>query len=329
MRDLSIVIPARNEHPQATFTLQTIWDILEDSPFNWETILVDNMSEDKTSSWARKRWWEGEGGPERHKIIKYDKEGSCWQARNAGIQAAQGEFIFLFDAHVVTSQNLFARQIKLFQNTPEAAVVYTPLVMMSDSKRHRAYGYSLGSDIDPLKHIRTKFWGSWTRQRVSKDPYRMPMSGTAAIAIRKEFLDSLPDGGWPQALSVYGGGEQYISLITWMMGRECWIDPSTYFYHFADNRKYSNNGSDKSTNDAHHFNKCLVAYALGGDKWWKHVLGIALRQWKAPYHEGAHRLANEAKVAAAPHRKWIEENAIYTLDEVLERQPWMAAEVVT
>ena len=328
-RDISIVIPARQEHPQATFTLQVIWDILEDSGLDWETIIVDNMSNDKTATWAKKRWWEGRGGrgPERHTIIEYTEEGSCWQARNAGIQAAQGELIFLFDAHVVISQNLFARQIELFKSTPAAAVVYTPLVMMSDSKKHRAYGYKLGPDDDPIKQINNKFWGSWTRNKQSDDPYRIPMSGTAGIAIRKSYLDSLPGGGWPQGLSVYGGGEQYISLLTWMMGRECWIHPDTYMYHFADYRKYSNNGLEeggKSTNDAHHFNKCLVAYALGGDEWWVKVLDMALKQWNPAYHDGAVRLAEEAKEKALGYREWIDANAMWTLNEVLEMQPWGA-----
>jgi len=315
VRDLSVVIPARNEHPQATFTLQAIWDQLEDTPYDWETIIVDNMSDDKTASFCKDRWWEKYA--KRHRIIRYDDEGSCWQARNAGIQAAEGRVIFLFDAHVLISPDYFVKHISALDANPSASVLYGPVVWMGDTRDHRAYGYSLGPDNG---HMHTKFWGSWTRKKVSDDPYRIPMSGTAAMTVRREFIEKL--GGWPQELSVYGGGEQWIALGCWMLGGECWVHPDTYVYHFADYRKYKDNGLDKSTNDAHFFNVCLVAYALGGEKWWQARVDHMLGRWAKPYHEAGMRLATEAKNKARMHRERIKQLAEFTLDEVLEFTPW-------
>jgi glycosyltransferase involved in cell wall biosynthesis len=315
MIDVSVVIPARNEHPQATFTLQAIWDQLEDAPFTWETILVDNLSDDKTGTFAEKRYWGQRG---KHKVIRYDKEGSCWQARNAGISVAEGRLIFLFDAHVIVSPTLFVDQIEFFRAHPSAAICYTPVVWMGDSKHHRAYGYSLGPPDEPARHMHTKFWGSWTKHRVSEEPYRIPMSGTAGIALRREFLDDI--GNWPAELSVYGGGEQWISLGCWMLGYEAWVHPGTYVYHFADYRKYKDNGGDKSTNDAHFFNVCLVAYALGGEKWWRARVDHMLKVWGKQYHDRGMALALEGKHAGEKYvRDWK-----YSLDEVLELRPWEA-----
>lgn len=319
-RDISIVMPAREEHPQATFTLQAIWDQLEDSPFDWETIIVDNLSTDKTSQFCKGRWWERYA--KRHHIIKYDEEGSCWQARNAGIKAAEGRVIFLFDAHVLVSPDYFVKHISALDANPSATILYGPVVSMGDTRDHRAYGYSFGPEDDPLRTIRTKFWGSWTRKKFSDAPYRVPMSGTAAMTVRREFLEKL--GGWPNELSVYGGGEQWIALACWMLGYECWVHPDTYVYHYADYRKYKDNGSDKSTQDAHHFNVCLVAYALGGEEWWQARVDHMLEQWKPPYHEGGMRLAREAKEKARMYRERIKQLAECSLEEMLERRPWEA-----
>ena len=317
--DLSVVIPARNEHPAATFTLQAIWDQLEGSGLEWETILVDNLSNDKTGTFCKDRYWHAKG---KHIIVRYDEHGSCWGARNAGCSIARGRILFLFDAHIVPSRDLFAQQLQLFKERPSATIVYTPVIWMGDSRCHTAYGYSLGENNG---HMRSKFWGSWTKRRRQAEPYTIPMSGTAGIAIRREHYERI--GGWPTPLSIYGGGEQWMSLATWMLGGECWIHPDTYVYHLADTRKYSTSEDEKkwSTNDAHFFNKCLVSYALGGEKWWEIVRDRCLVVWHKQYHEAAKRIALEGKAAGEPYRQWIEENAKYTLDEVLELEPWYSA----
>jgi len=326
MKDLSVIIPARNEHPQATFTLQAIWDQLEGSPWDWETILVDNLSDDKTGSFCKDRYWHAKG---RHKIVEYKEKGSCWGARNAGLSVAEGRLIFLFDAHVLISPDLFAKQIQTFDAIPSATVLYTPVIWMGDSRCHTAYGYSLGENNH---HMRTKFWGSWTKRKQSDEPYRIPMSGTAGIAVRREFLERI--GGWPAPLSVYGGGEQWISLACWMLGGECWIDPRTYVYHLADTRGYAGSQDERkfSTNDAHMFNVLLVSYALGGEKWWLHRLQWVMSEsnphaWKKQYHEALRKIAHMAKDEGEPYRQFIEANAVHSLDEVLEINPWEMAPV--
>jgi len=310
---LSIVIPARNEHPAATFTLQALWDQLEGSGLDWETILVDNLSDDKTGSFAEKRYWGGHG---RHHVIRYEAAGSCWQSRNAGLEMATGDIVFLFDAHVLPSPDLIQKQMEFFRTHPEADVLYTPVVWMGDTKNNAAYGYAL--------HMERKFWGSWTRRKVSDQPYMVPMSGTAGVAVRSGSFD-----GWPAPMSIYGGGEQWLSLLTWMCGGSCWIHPETYVYHLADTRKYSDDPSrDWRTNEAHHFNKCLVAYALGGVEWWEKLLNLCLKNWGPTYHTAARNIAELARAEGKPYREMVEAKAIYTLDEVLETEPWMARQEV-
>lgn len=320
MLDLSVVIPARNERPMEVFTLQVIWDALERSGYDWETILANNCSDDGTGDFLKNRRWHARG---KLKIIDCDTP-SCWVARKRGLEAASGEILFYFDAHVVICPDLFTLQMEFMQR-PWVTVLFTPVRHMSDNQS--AYGYSLGPNN---RHLHTKFWGSWTRKKESDEPYRIPMSGTAGMAVRREFLEWI--GGWPEHLRVYGGGEQWVSLLAWMTGHECWIDPRTYLYHYNGKRGYIHAGKQNELNQqlggmngAHLFNKCLVAYALGGREWWLKVTAHEFgRGWKDQYREAGIKIAEEAREAAIPYRKWVEAHAIKTLNEVLEEQPWAA-----
>ena len=304
--DISVVIPARNEHPQIEFTLQTIFDQLERSSFDWEVILVDNMSTDATSSHAENRHWHKNG---RLKIIRYNERGSCWQARNAGCEMARGEIVWLFDAHVVISEQLFFRQMEVFRARPECAIVYTPVRYMSDGAKNTAYGYS----IEP--QLRQKFWGSWTKRKERATPYRIPMSGTAGIAVRRSFLREIR--GWPEPLMLYGGGEQWISLLCWMMGRECFIHPETHLYHYRGKRGY------QGSNEEHFFNRAFVAYALGDVEWWRLFTGPFVRRVHKTYRQVFRDLAYRAMHEAEPYREWVQSVAPHSLTEVTKARPWV------
>lgn len=311
-KDISVIIPARNEHPQASFTLQLIWDELERSDFDWETILVDDQSDDLTSQYCRDRWWHGMGF---HKIIVRGEGGSCWQARNEGWRAAEGRCLFFFDAHVVISRDLFQLQMEALR---DAQIVFTPVRNFSDKKKNTCYGYALGPDNH---HLYTKFWGSWTKGRRRETPYPTPMSGTAGMAVHRDWIESFD--GWPRAMRMYGGGEQWISLLTWMLGGRCVVDPRTYLYHYNGRRAYPREGFT----EAHLFNRALVAYALGGEEWLGNVRAFALDQesphgFKGQYVEAAKGLLAQAKIAGEPYRQWVAANARYTLNEVLAAKPW-------
>ena len=324
--DLSIIMPARNEHPQATFTLQSMWDQLEDAPFSWETILVDNKSDDKTATYAEERFWGGRGtATGRHRVLRYTTRGSCWGARNMGLAAAEGRITIFFDAHVVVSPDLFVRILSFMDAEPSATICYIPVVWMGDSKRNRAYGYSLGENNS---HMRSKFWGSWTKKRLSPDPYLIPMSGTAGMAVRTDWLKPI---GWPEPMRIYGGGEQWVSMLCWMTGGSCWIHPDTYVYHLSDTRGYNRKDiieAEGGFNEAHFFNKALVAYSLGGEKWWKVVVAEIEKKFPPPYTEKGIELAWDAKRAATQSRRLVESIATRTLDEVLEMEPWAQKAVV-
>jgi glycosyltransferase involved in cell wall biosynthesis len=317
---LSVIIPARNEFPHVTYTLQVIWDALERGGFDWETILVDNCSDDLTTEFVRDRLWHARG---KLKILHCEQP-SCWKARNRGMEAATGDILFYFDAHVVICPDLFEKQLE-FMRRPWVTALFTPVRHFSDVAS--AYGYSLGPEN---RHMHTKFWGSWTKHKQSDEPYRIPMSGTAGMAVRRDFLEWI--NGWPEHLRIYGGGEQWICLLAWMTGHECWIDPRTYLYHYNGKRGYIHPGRQAELNaplgglnGAHLFNKCLVAYALGGHKWWLSVQRHEFKVgWKDQYREAGEAIANEAREAGIPYRKWVEAHATKTLDEVLEEQPWAA-----
>lgn len=311
MKDLSVIIPACNEHPQATFTLQSIWDQLERTHYDWETIIVDNNSTDDTGTYAEKKYWGKKG---RHKVIRYDKRTSQWGAIDAALEVATGEVIFHFDAHVVISHGLFRRQMGAFQKNPDIPVLYTPVVWMGDTPKHALYGYH-------LDNFHNNHWGDWSGRKGSdSEPFMVPISGMAGSAFRHDYLKQI--NGWPKQLQVYGGGEQWVAFLAWMMGLSCWSHPRTYLYHYHAPRGYRTGNEDQL------FNKALVMYALGGEEWWDSVVTRMEQTWGKPYREAGLKIAAMARVAAQEDRQRVISLSKYTLDEVLETKPWEAAAVV-
>ena len=323
MRDLSVIIPARNEHPQATFTLQGIWAALEESGYDWETILVANCCTDKTGSFCDGRHWSVAG---RHKVIYYEETGSAYGAMNRGAEQATGRVLFFFDAHVVLSLNYFHRMMEFMLSGDRPKVCFSPIVWMGDTKNHAAYGYSLGTKEDPSKFLREEFWGHWHGPKRSEDPFPVPMSGSASMAVDGRWFFKY--GKWPEPLPVYNGGEQWISLLCWMLGEKVWMHPKTHTYHYDGSRgpRDSHDQRKLGYNEGDLFSRALVAYALGGEKWWGSVLERAMTVWEPPYHEAAVRIASEARSLGEPYYRWVQSKMTYTLDEVLDRQPWAKEE---
>ncbi|MCP4493370.1 MAG: glycosyltransferase family 2 protein [Gammaproteobacteria bacterium] len=318
---ISIIIPARDEHPQATFTLQSIWAALEELDYDWETILVANCCKDLTGDFTEGRFWDVAG---RHHIIKYEDTGSAYGSMNRGADLATGDILFFFDAHVILSRDYFPRMIDFMTSPEKPKVTFSPIVWMGDTKDHAAYGYSIGTPEDPICHLREEFWGHWRGPKRSEEPFPVPMSGSASMAVDAAWFREF--GRWPEPLPVYNGGEQWISLLSWMLGETVWMHPQVYTYHYDGSRgpRGSEDAMKLGYNDGDFFSRIIVAYALGGEKWWQYVLDRALKVWEPPYHEAAHRFAKDARELGEKYREWVEENALFTLDEVLEVQPWAA-----
>ena len=103
---ISVVMPAYNAETTIASSLESI--IAQDYP-NLEIIVVNDASQDKTKQAAR-RVLEGCGRP--FSIITHTKNRGVSAARNTGIDAMQGEFLWFMDADDKAEPNLVSKLIQ-------------------------------------------------------------------------------------------------------------------------------------------------------------------------------------------------------------------------
>lgn len=100
--EISVIIPALNEEKYISHSMQG----LKRQTFkDFETIVVDGGSEDRTASLAR-RYAEV--------IVEYGK--GAGRGRNIGARAAKGKILVFLDADSKPSPNLLLNYHKIFQN---------------------------------------------------------------------------------------------------------------------------------------------------------------------------------------------------------------------
>jgi glycosyltransferase involved in cell wall biosynthesis len=92
---LTVVIPVRNEASQLPRTIDALLTAIDGSGFGAEIVVVDDGSSDGSAEAAR----AAVEGRLALSIVRRDGRGR-FEARRAGLEAAQGEFVLLLDARV-------------------------------------------------------------------------------------------------------------------------------------------------------------------------------------------------------------------------------------
>jgi glycosyltransferase involved in cell wall biosynthesis len=92
---LSVVIPVRDEAPQLPRTIDALLTAIDGSGFDAEIVVVDDGSTDGSAEAAR----AAVAGHVPLSIVRR-AGGGRFEARRAGLEAAEGEFVLLLDARV-------------------------------------------------------------------------------------------------------------------------------------------------------------------------------------------------------------------------------------
>jgi len=103
---ISIIIPAYNEENYLPATLEKISAALKDAGFEWETIVVDNESTDKTKQIA-----ESLGA----KVVT-DTEHNIAKVRNTGAKNATGDVLIFVDADTIVPNSVFQKIAAVMEN---------------------------------------------------------------------------------------------------------------------------------------------------------------------------------------------------------------------
>lgn len=293
-KKVSVIIPSRNEMKNLLWTLQCVQVGLEGTEY--EMIPVLNLC-DKEDAEQLEKYWPARNGIMQ--VVRYDEKPSCWQARNAGAAVAEGEYLLFLDSHVAFGEGALKGLIEFHEGWK--GIAHIPLCYWLEENRPN-YGYTWKPE---------KFWGNWTRVKPDP-PYDVPLSGASSLLIDKEVFEEV--GGFHPSLGIYGGGETYLDLKAQMFGHRVRMCVGHKLFHMTEKRGYAWTGDDFKRNFM------MAAYALGGEK---HLDTVYQHYFKGmrgnkDWEEGLGKLRTQAILLAAADREWIEENAKYTLDEVID-----------
>jgi teichuronic acid biosynthesis glycosyltransferase TuaG len=123
--ETSIITPVYNAED---FLEQTLQSILEQSYTNWESILINDNSTDKSLEIAQKFVQLDS----RFKIINKAESGGAAKARNAGIEDATGRFIAFLDSDDIWLPEKLAEQIA-FMKSKKIDFSYTSYHFISEA----------------------------------------------------------------------------------------------------------------------------------------------------------------------------------------------------
>lgn len=274
MKDLSIIMPFANEYPQVIFTIRNLIEQFIDTDYSVEIIAVDNFCDELAEQFTevevrnkqKTRKLRSLRIPDRGgavvegsqkachpflKYVKYDKRLSHWQAKNAGIREASGEFLYFVDSHVMSSRNALFQMFRFYKRNWKELKGTIALPLTYKILESRRLIYKLFIEADGTPHY--KFTPLREFERVS----RVPAMSCCGVLLHRSIMDEL-GGGWPENLGIYGGGENYFNFALAVMGYSVNIFPFGSLHHHGDPRSYYWNYTDYSKNRA------VANYCVGG-----------------------------------------------------------------
>lgn len=235
---VSVVMPARNEHPQAMTTMLSAVEELEYWGYDYEIVIVSNQSDEIMTAALEDRFrhWINDG---RLKVMKFDDRPACWHARNVGVQNATGEVLIVMDAHMSITIGTLHAMIQNWKNY--GGLWFSASQMWGDPKGTRLHGYRLhtgkpgGEDYKKYGKLEEGFWGALSRHipdevvNAGRPAYNVPLAQFSLFLVGREEFNEVR--GFSRHFKIYGGGEPYFAFKWWLLGKKVWMLPTGLVRH--------------------------------------------------------------------------------------------------
>lgn len=171
---ISVVIPVYNAE---AFIKKSYNSIMHQSLTDFEIIYVDNNSADQSLQELKKI----ENQDHRVRVLQQTKQGAA-PARNLGLQAAQGDYVYLFDVDDEIYPDALNTMIKVLDDYPKTDAVFGRMV-----KSKKSIPETIKPDDESLKVIfkDKPYWGiQWFRDLST-------VVGPPAFLYRKKTIEAL------------------------------------------------------------------------------------------------------------------------------------------
>ncbi len=185
---VSIIIPSYNSYQ---FISQTLVSVFDQTHSNFEVIVVDDGSTDKTLEIIQRY-------KDRIQIIPQENRGAC-AARNKGFELSKGQYIQFLDADDLLSANKIESQIKILLDQTDVIANGSWGRFYSNEPFNEDIQWgpdlSIQKDLDPV---------SWLCQN--------HMSQTACWLTPRHLIEKA--GGWDESLTQNQDGEFFTRVIS-------------------------------------------------------------------------------------------------------------------
>ncbi|MFC1795951.1 glycosyltransferase family 2 protein [Pseudomonadota bacterium] len=188
--EVSAIIPAFNAEP---FIAQSIQSVLDQSFHDFEVIVVDNRSTDRTSVIAE------QFDDPRICVIKCHRQGAG-AARNTGLECSSGVYVQFLDADDLLAQNKFELQLKTIKSKDPKGTVASCEWARFEDNLSSAYlaPESVWATEDPVEWIISSLGGGG-------------MMHSGAWLVHRDLIEAA--GPWDESLSLHDDGEFFTRVL--------------------------------------------------------------------------------------------------------------------
>ena len=210
---ISVVVPVYNA---ADFIDDTIHSVLGQSYENWELIIVDDHSTDKTLEVVRQFKCE------KIKVIALARNTGVAKARNRGVSVACGRYICFLDADDLWQPSKLKHQVE-FMKEKDCAFSYTSYVFADAKGRPNGKVVRVPGEITYRQALKnTTIWTStvmFDMKKLLKKDLKMPDVKNADVAPWCRVLEKVDFAFGMKEVTVIRGYEAGISFWKKMMRR--------------------------------------------------------------------------------------------------------------
>lgn len=287
---VSVIIPFVNEWPQVAFTIRAVREELKNY-FDYEIIAIDNYCKevedqktvpdrghdafiinkqrkpfysitDKEKQKASFTKGHIAAQAKNHswlECVRYDKKLSHWNAKNEGVKHSNGDILIFLDSHVIPSRDSLYTALKVFDDHLNLKngwmdTFHIPLSYQILESKRLIYKLIHEPKIGNVHYSFTTFMSKYGIDKVE-----VPCMSTCGMLMTRKMFDFL--GGWPIAMGIYGGGENFINFTMAILGAKKYISNFGTLHHHGDRRGYSFNWTD------YHLNRMIATAIFGGDEY--------------------------------------------------------------
>lgn len=141
---ISVIIPCYNH---GRFLRECVESVISQTYKNWECIIVNDGSTDKTTEEVRALIQDYKN----YRIFLIEKQNTgVADSRNAGVEKSKGDFVLFLDADDKIHQNFLEEAINILQSYPEVGFVYTDIQHFGVRSDFVSHG-----DFNPRQFLRS------------------------------------------------------------------------------------------------------------------------------------------------------------------------------